>query len=364
LAQPSTFQRSRRWLFPLAAVAIITSACSSTQATGWTSGKQDGQIVYAGLSTGRVVAAQASDGQQKWEYPAESDKNITGIYSYPVASQGTVYVGASDKHVYALDAETGTKKWDFLTGAAVPGSALVANGTVYIGSSDDYLYALDAATGAKKWAFQANDSVWGTPILSDGILYITSLDHNLYALSEKDGSKLWQFTTGGALPGSPVLGKSLYIGSLDGSLYAVDPKTGTLQWSFKSESWIWSGPLVTPDALYVGSFDRNLYALDPATGAKIQSFADGGQYTSDGRINSNPVLAAGLIVFATDGGKIYAVDPAGKLASGWPLDAGGPVIASLTANDTMVYASDNNSHRLFAIDVSSHQQRWELAVKK
>lgn len=318
-------------------------------------------MVYASMASGRVVAAEAASGQRRWEYPPE---NNLGMPYYPPAVGNDVVVVPNTHNngakALALRASDGQRLWeqDLRNAESVPmppkSAPLVARDTVYLGLADGSVVALDVANGTRRtgFTFKARDAIWGQPVLRDGTLYVTSMDHTLYALDPDTGQVRRSFRANGAIPGSVAFGRYLYVSSLDETVYALDPATLELRWTARTGGWVWSEPLVDGDALYVGSFDRKLYAIDASTG-EIRWTS-----TLGGRIRPKPVLAGDWIVAGADDGKIYAVTRSGQQE--WTFNAGGPVVSPMTAEGDLVYASDNSSHRIFALDIRARTVRWEL----
>lgn len=352
---------SLRTLLVLIAVALVTSACFGAMPTGWSAAQPDRGMVYASMASGRVVAATATTGERRWDYPPE---NNLGMPYYPPGVGNEVVVvpnthNGSAKAV-ALRASDGQRLWEQDLRNAdnalmLPKSQpLVTGDTVYFGLADGSVVALDLTNGTRRtgFSFKARDAVWGKPVLRDGVLYVTSMDHTVYALDPATGQVRRTFRTNGAIPGSLSFGRYLYVSSLDETVYALDPITLDVRWTARTGGWVWSEPLVDGDTLYVGSFDRKLYAIDAATG-EIRWTS-----TVGGRIRPTPVRAGDWIVVGADDGKIYAITRSGQQE--WTFNAGGPVVSPMTADGDLVYASDTSSHRLFALDVRTRSVRWEL----
>ncbi|MFN8535495.1 MAG: PQQ-binding-like beta-propeller repeat protein [Dehalococcoidia bacterium] len=348
-------------LASLAAVALFGSACFGAAPTGWSAAQPDRTTVFASMASGRVVAADAANGQRKWDYPPE---NNLGMPYYPPGVGADLIVVPNTHNnvakVLGIRASDGQRLWeqDIRNAANLPvlpkSAILVTSNTAYVGAADGTLVALDISNGAPRsgFSFKAGDAIWGQPVLRDGALYVTSMDHRLYALDPESGQVRRTFTANGAIPGSVAFGRLLYVSSLDDTVYALDPTTLEQRWATKTGGWVWSEPLVDGETLYVGSFDRKLYALDAGTGETRWTAQLGG------RIRPKPVLAADLVIAGADDGKIYALNRSGQQE--WAHNAGGAVVSPLTAEGDIVYASDSSSHRIFALDARARSVRWEL----
>jgi outer membrane protein assembly factor BamB len=348
-------------LLLLVVVGLLASACFGAAPTGWSAAQPDRTVVYASLASGRVVAADAASGQRRWDYPPD---NNLGMPHYPPGVGNDIVVVPNTQNngakALALRASDGQRLWEQELRNAdnvlmPPKSApLVTTDTVYFGLADGTVIALDVTNGTRRpgFVFKARDAVWGQPALQDGTLYVTSMDHTLYALDPSSGQVRRTFRTNGAIPGSVSFGRYLYLSSLDETVYALDPVSLDVRWTARTSGWVWSEPLVDGDTIYVGSFDRKLYAIDAVSGQTRWTSPIGG------RIRPKPVIAGDWIVVGADDGKIYGISRSGQQE--WTFSAGGPVVSPLTADGDLVYASDNTSHRLFALDVRARTVRWEL----
>ena len=56
-------------------------------------------------------------------------------------------------------------------------------------------------------------------------------------------------------------GSRVYVGSDGGSVYALYTATGAPAWEYKTGGFVYSRPLLTPQAVVFGSGDGRLYAL-------------------------------------------------------------------------------------------------------
>jgi outer membrane protein assembly factor BamB len=202
--------------------------------------------------------------------------------------------------------------------------------------------------------------------LSRNIIYVGSLDGRLYAVRD-DGStsaQLFSFPTGGAIRGTPAINpvtEEVYFGSDDNQIRAVSSQ-GVFRWSYTPApaADIVSSPAVTSNGstVYVGSTNGRLYALNALNnGSLLWNYPDPirtpGDPVSIGDIRSDPVIAGdGAIIFGSDDGHLYALNPNGTLrwkypATGSPIGAvrSKPAIDSngiiyFTANDGKLYAVD------------------------
>ncbi|MBA7677276.1 putative protein YxaL [subsurface metagenome] len=278
----------------------------------------------------------------------------------------------------------GKLKWVFSTGAPIHSSPAVAGGTVYIGSQDFKLYALDAATGAKFWEYKTGGWIESSPAIVNGVVYFGSNDGRLYALDAHSGEKLWDFKTRYPIMSSPAVADDIvYFGAGDYYVYALDAVTGEKLWDFKAEGWVNSSPTVANGVVYVGSGSDLCYALHALSGRLRLHFK------SYYPVFSSPAVDGETVYFSNSSGYLYAVDGSARnwlweheikphwiqlWAMGLPLPTPPPQSGFLwglklgkvaysspvVTDDTLYIGSDN---KLVAIDLQSHQKRWEFETE-
>ena len=232
-------------------------------------------LVYISHTEGRLLAIDASTGEERWNFKAQDQ-----IVSTPLARDGRVYVGSFDGRIRAIDAASGTLLWEHATGAAVPSSAAWHEGKVIIGSRSYDLLALHAGDGSVAW----NHYYWfswieSTAVVRDGIAYIGASDSQLLnAIDAGTGRLVWSFDTGGSAWAEPAVGDgAVYIGAAGvadymvdhrGGFYAVDRESGRGLWRFPAErsgaEKLWgftSSPAAGDGMVFVGGLDGRLYAF-------------------------------------------------------------------------------------------------------
>jgi outer membrane protein assembly factor BamB len=216
------------------------------------------------------------------------------------------------------------------TGVASPKgwSAPIQGEAVLFAAHREDLFALDSSDFAPRWAFPSEgeadedvdlEGIYATPAIVDSTVFVAGYDGNLYALDLETGEQRWPapFETDGPIVGDIVAdGDSLYFGSADGNVYAVDAEAGRARWSYPTDDEIWSAPAISGGVVYATSLDSNLYALDAANGTLLWSFE----------------TAAGI--------------------------AATPVVDE---NEGLVLVGGFDS-RLRAVDLETHEQRWQVAA--
>jgi hypothetical protein len=153
----------------------------------------------------------------------------------------------------------------------------------------------------------------------NGDVYFGSDDNNVYAVTAA-GNGRWAVLTGGDVVSSPAVtgdGRTVYVGSNNGRLYiiALNPD-GTFD---SSQTYppsgdsaigaIQSSPTIASDgAIIFGSDDGHLYALNPDRTLRWKYPAVG---SIGAAIRSKPAIGPdGIIYFSAEDGRLYAIDPA------------------------------------------------------
>lgn len=329
-------------------------------------------LVYVMSYDGKFYAIDAKSGEARWSFATEGERRFSAPHlhggdpeaevvpdpfdfylSSPVLAQGMVYFGSGDRHVYALDARSGALKWKFAAGNVVHATPAVANGMLYVGSYDSRLYALDAATGVEKWHFQAGlddkihnqEGFQSSPALANGLVYVGCRDSKFYALDAASGKLAWSFDNKGSwVIGSPAVTRdAVYFATSDtGLFHAVDARTGAERFQASTNSWpMFSSPVVAGGQVYLGTHHGQLLAIDIAGGKiawrfdvdaapKTREFSDAegkpdyskmfaspfyddvvvgvNRTRAAGAVLSTPLVADGVIYFASADGTVYALD--------------------------------------------------------
>ena len=278
-------------------------------------------------------------GELEWVFSTDAP-----IHSSPAVVDGTVYVGSQDSKLYALDAVTGAKRWEYKTGGWVESSPAIVNGVVYFGSNDGRLYALDAYSGEKLWDFTAKYPIKSSPAVADGVVYFGAGNYYVYALDAVTGKKLWDFETEGRVNSSPVVANGIvYVGSGSNFCYALNALSGRLRLNFKSHYSVFCSPAVDGETVYFSNSSGYLYAVDGNTRTWLWEHEIKPYWIQ--------LWAMGLPL------------PAPPPQSGflWGLSLGKKANSSpVVTDDTLYIGSDN---KLLAIDLQSHQKRWEFETE-
>jgi outer membrane protein assembly factor BamB len=220
-------------------------------------------------------------------------------------------------------------------------SPAVADGVVYFGAGDYYVYALDAVTGKKLWDFETEGCVTSSPVVANGIVYIGSGSKFCYALHALSGRLRLQFKSYYLTFSSPaVSGETVYFMTFNGSLYVVDGNARTWLWEHEIKPyWIqlWAMGLPLPTPPRQSGF---LWGL-----------------TLGKRANSSPVVTDDTLYIGSDN-KLLAVDLQSHQRR-WEFETEGAVSSSPALADTTIYVGSEDG-RLYAVDVTTGEKLWDI----
>jgi outer membrane protein assembly factor BamB len=232
--------------------------------------------VYAGSSSGELLALRASTGELRWR------KKVGAVSSKPAMDGGLMYLGTEDGALLCLDAQTGDEKWRYQSRGPIGQMPLVSGPLVVFSNEGDQVIALDSLSGEFKWQYKADTPEENTlrghaGVATDGDLLFTGFSNgSIVALRRDTGSVAWLQSLKGESLGffdvdaTPVvIDETLYVTSSSGGVYALDKTSGLVRW--RTPLWDASMPSVTGNVggltsdgtlLYVVAADLGIHALD------------------------------------------------------------------------------------------------------
>ncbi len=338
----------------------------------------DGTI-YIGTGRRGVVEAINPDGTIKWskdigtldpgeeevfaELFSDTDGKRTTHMAGILDKNGTLYILAHER-LNAIDSKTGDVKWIFKLFTAdrrVPTSPAIGNdGTIYVtgnigrGLGNYGIFAVNP-DGTEKWRFNTQTWLHGPIAIGpDGTIYAGGEGRRVYAVNP-DGTKKWDTReVGSNLPGYIFTGVLLdddgntYVGVKPNLVASYDPQ-GEERWVSLviGAADMLGQAALSPDGslLYIGSVGegRMFHALDTKTGRTKWRCSIPG-------VHSSPIVdAKGTIYIGGEDGKVYAINPDGKIK--WTVDVGGGgmFLSSLAMGKNGMLYGVNREGKFFAI---------------
>jgi outer membrane protein assembly factor BamB len=187
-----------------------------------------GNVVYAGMSGGRLVALSLQDGRVLWDSPvaiprgATELERVTDVVAPPVVDGRLVCAVAYQGRVACFDAASGSAAW---TRELSSWSGLAMDYR--------YVYAVDAAGNVNAFERESGRSVWRqdklaarsvtAPAVLGKYLVVADFAGYTHFLNTEDGSFVAQLATDGArIAVSPlVVGEHLLVQTLSGNVFSI-----------------------------------------------------------------------------------------------------------------------------------------------
>lgn len=345
------------------------------------------QLLWTRLGTPRV---------QAWDDPLNLDLMTYDRQFEPIVLDGRLFIGYSDRDkVVAVDASTGQQLWAFYTDAPVRLPPAGLSGRIYFTSDDGQLYCVDAETGDLHWKFNGAPgqrmvignhrliSAWparGGVVVRDGKVYFASsiwpfMGVFIYSLDAETGAVEWVNDTAGSTyikqphsapsfagvaPQGTLVATEKYLVIPGGrSVPAVlDRKTGELKYFELNAGGKGTG------GSFVIADEFNFFVHTRLNGVREFNLETGDKTAF---MPNEPVLGDSLVYTcesAKDGTPIIrAYDNKRKVV--WEVAADGS--RDLIAAGKRLYAAGNEGVTAISIpqspDTSSPEVQWQIAVE-
>jgi outer membrane protein assembly factor BamB len=131
------------------------------------------------------------------------------------------------------------------------------------------------------------------------------MSNQVLAIKWKDADVAWKYEPDKRQQpffASAAVTETLIItGSRDKRVHALDRQTGKEAWTFTTDGRVDSSPVVVGKRVYVGSLDGNLYVLDLAKGTLVAKHDLGGP------VSASPAVSGDCLVIGTEKGVVYCL---------------------------------------------------------
>ncbi len=281
----------------------------------------DGGWLFATLSSGTVLALNASSGTEVWH-----QELLLPLRAAPTVAGNLLLVLSADNQLYALDGETGQPIWrhtGFFEGAGLLGGPSPAAGdnVVVVPYSSAEVYALRLDSGRPLW----NDTVQrprrtlglaeindidGMPVIEDGRVYVASYGGQTAAIDLLRGIRAWDIDV--ASTQTPWLaGDFIYVLSTRGEVVCLLRDNGRVRWvsplprlenpdDTASRPITWSGPILVGDRLLLAGSAGEAVSMSPYNGEIL------GRIELPGPVLIPPVVADGTVYLLTENAELLA----------------------------------------------------------
>ncbi|MFI5894679.1 Hsp70 family protein [Actinoplanes sp. NPDC051513] len=179
-----------------------------------------GQWILVSGQDGTLRAFRRTDGALAWEMAlgagARAGTRIVGGVAYAVTGAG---------RIVAVDATYGNEIWHRDTGHDVAARPAVDGERVYAGGGDGVLYAYEIGEKHRRWRAWAEGKIVTPPVVSDGVVVVASGDGKLNGVSAQ-GALLWRAEAGTVTDGPVVAGDAVCVAIANGTVRCVELKDG------------------------------------------------------------------------------------------------------------------------------------------
>lgn len=195
------------------------------------------KIAVFALGSGDMIASFPRGGVRLWAASLAGQRRgrayagVTDITGDPVIDGNVLYAGSSSGRLLALDVRNGERLWTATEGTLSP--VWPAGGSVFLVSDQAELLRLDAATGERIWGVELpyfknrrvkrRQGVFAHygPVLAGGRLIVASSDGFIRSFDPVDGSLLSSVELPGGATTNPAIADGvLYVVSGNGKLHA------------------------------------------------------------------------------------------------------------------------------------------------
>lgn len=279
-------------------------------------------ILYATSGYNELIAINPSNGGIYWRVKLPSPSRAA-----PSIMDDRVYVVTLDNRLIAYQAGDGKELWQYqgfseiagLVGAASP--AINREIVVPAFSSGEVL-ALRVANGSVAWSdnlspvtkvgsgIGALPDIQALPVLDKGLVFAMSFGGKIVAIDERTGQRVWQKELGGA--DTPwAAGNQLFLISSNGELVALGRDNGAIGWvkplnlyakekDIDRNSLFWNGPVLAGGRLILTGPDGLIAEVNPEDGSLLR------RWEIDSPAAVAPVVAGGLLFILSENGVLSA----------------------------------------------------------
>ncbi|MEM3761500.1 MAG: PQQ-binding-like beta-propeller repeat protein [Archaeoglobaceae archaeon] len=292
-----------------------------------------GGMNYSGegwLYYGYFYVVNVTSGEIEKELFLDQQKSYYGIASSPVVYNNSVYILThTNGTLWKLSLE-GEIIRNFSTGGTISPytSPAIGNGKIYIAgnkSGENRIYCLNEDL-EELWNVSVDSKITNTPTIAevDGEeLVLFSTEKSLYIYNESSVLKK-VFQINGSLSSAAIANDKAYIGSKDGKLYCINLTSFEECWNFTANGKIDSSPAIANGIVYFATNVREgaIYAVDATNGKLLWQYKlippEGGAYN----IMSSPFIANNKLYIGADDGNIYCFGSEGIIELNVTLSPG------------------------------------------
>lgn len=222
---------------------------------------------------GRLSALDSETGELRWSYSAQEPALTLRGTSTPLLVNDVVYAGFSSGKVVAIALHTGEVIWETRVASSqgrtelermvdIDGSMIFANGWIYAGSYQGRVSAIATSDGRSVWSEVL--SSYRSLAQNAQLLYAVSDEGAVIAFDKRTGVEQWrQPALYYRQPSAPVvIDGVVVVGDYEGYIHFIDPVDGHFVGRYLlGSSSVVSAPLSRNGVLYTMSNNGRLSAL-------------------------------------------------------------------------------------------------------
>ncbi len=234
----------------------------------------EGDVVVARTGDGKMYGLSSFDGERVWTISRQLPRLTIRGESRPLLTQGVVFAGFSDGYLVALEAKNGRNLWDFPISfprgtneidrlADIDTDPLLVGDRIYLSSYQEVTHALDVRNQRVAWSVDV--SSYHALSYDAAFLYISDRNGVVHQIDRSSGEKSWSQDGLRLFPiSAPIsVGAFVIVGEGDGNLYVMDKNDGQLigRHGFGARSVI-GAPIVEGNTIYLLDSDGALQSLN------------------------------------------------------------------------------------------------------
>jgi outer membrane protein assembly factor BamB len=233
----------------------------------------NGDIVAVQTLDGKVIALNATDGEQRWRYDTVQPALTLRGTSSPLVTENTVYAGFSSGKILAIESRDGILRWDQRLAVAkgrteldrvidIEGSPILVDDILYAASYQGRIMALNRGTGRPIWAHE--DSTYQNLSAGLGYVFLVGADDTVKAYNATSGQLMWENDqlTRRRLGASQTFGSYVAVADFEGYVHIMSQTDGAFVARRKVDGNGVSAPMASvDDVLYVLGNSGDMEAL-------------------------------------------------------------------------------------------------------
>ncbi len=257
----------------------------------------DGDLILALQSSGRLAAIKTADGGRAWEVDCGALATEAGPIIVKTKKGPRIICALNTGRLVAVTfAGVIDKDWQLQIGAIGTSAAssmavMPDNSRMFIMGSDSRLYIINVPEARVLFSLPQATRSSITPIATNDAIY-TASGKRLSSLRIGDGGANWTLTADDDIVASPSLmqpadgskqGALIFFGTRGGKFSAVDAAKGTIKWekTLTDTPSITGSPLVLKNVVLVGTSTGALVGFNPTSGDILWQYSLGTERVYD-----------------------------------------------------------------------------------